>query len=122
MNRPRLAATVLAATLLPALAIAQVNPFKTRWGAGRLRREDIRLLMDSSQRLLAGPTLAEGQSENWNNPRTGASGSVTVERTFHRQGALCHTFAYAASVHANAVPRKGRLDWCKIGDTWRIVS
>ena len=122
MNRPRLAATVLAATLVPALAIAQVNPFKTRWGAGRLRREDIRLLMESSRRLLASPTLADGQSESWQNPRTGASGSVTAEHTFHREGALCHTFTYAASVRANAVPREGRLDWCKIGETWRIVS
>lgn len=121
MNRSRLAATVLAVTLLPTLAIAQTYPFKT-WGAGRLRRADIRLIMDTSQRLLASPTLAEGQTESWNNPRSGASGSVTADRTFQREGARCHTLVYTASVRARAVPRQARLDWCRINETWRIRS
>ena len=126
MNRPRLAAMVLTATLLPTLAVAQINPFRSRWGAEQLRNEDVRLLMDTSRQLLERPTLRDGESETWNNPRTRSSGSVTAERTFQRRvqgkGVTCHTLVYAATVSANAVPGEARLDWCKVGGSWRIAS
>lgn len=122
MTRLRLAAVALVVGLAPAIAVAQINPFRGR-GAASLTNADMQMLIDASNRLLARPSLKTGISESWKNDQTGASGSVAVKGTSHRRGLLCHALGYQAHSGAGLSPRNTTLTWCKVPDgSWKIAS
>ena len=109
-------------TLAPAFsAQAQVNPFRGSTGAG-LTSADFRMQDAAARRLVSHGTPADGAAESWSNPKTGASGRVTVESTFHKKGMLCRKVSFAAKTAARQDARTTETDWCRTSHGWRIVS
>jgi surface antigen len=121
MTRLRLASLALVVGLAPGLASAQINPFKGR-GADRLNSDDVRMLMDASNLLLAEPSPSAGASESWKNDRSGASGSVRLESTSQLHGLPCRVLLYQGKSGAGVSPRDGTLTWCRVQDgSWMIA-
>jgi surface antigen len=122
MIRLRLLLLALAIGLAPGLASAQINPFRGR-GADRLNSDDVRMLMDASDRLLAEPSPSPGASESWKNTRSGASGSVSLKGNSRRNGLACRILSYQAHSGSGMSPRSSTLTWCKTQDgSWKIAS
>jgi surface antigen len=121
MTRLRLASLALIVGLAPGLASAQINPFRGR-GADKLTADDVRMLMDASNRLLARPSLHTGASESWKNDQSGASGSVSLKGNSRRHGLACRTLGYQAHSGAGVSPSGSTLIWCKTQDgSWKIA-
>ncbi|HVO89299.1 MAG TPA: RT0821/Lpp0805 family surface protein [Casimicrobiaceae bacterium] len=61
-----------------------------------------------------------GTTYRWQNPATGASGSVTPKKSFARDGMQCRKVDYAAS----AKGRNNASTWnvCKTPDGWKIID
>ena len=100
---------------------AQVNPFRGSTGAG-LSSADFRMQEDAGRRLVSHGSPANGATENWSNPKTGASGTVTVESTFHKKGMLCRKVNFASKTAAQQDAITTVIDWCRTSHGWRIVS
>ena len=121
------AAIVLAlATGFPGPVQAQINPFRTNRAAPRLDRTDLELLDQAAAKLYTQENVADGASESWDNPRTGASGSVTVVSSFHRtvrgDSLLCRRLRYDVAVRGRTGTRSFLIDWCRLPDgNWKIV-
>ncbi|MBN9559909.1 MAG: hypothetical protein J0H14_04155 [Alphaproteobacteria bacterium] len=121
MTRLRLAFLALAIGFAPGLASAQVNPFKGR-GADRLNSQDVQMLMDASNRLLAEPSPSVGATESWKNTRSGASGTVRLESTTQLRDMPCRVLIYRGRSSAGAGPRDATLTWCRVADgRWMIA-
>src|SRR6516162_7422308 len=115
------AAIVLALTAGWSLAAqAQINPFRDNWAGPQLETSDFALLMQTAEKLYTQENVADGASESWNNPLTGASGSVTVVNSFHRtirgDSLLCRKLRYEVAVKGRPGSRPYELDWCRIPD------
>ena len=121
MTRLRLASLALIVGLAPGLASAQINPFRGR-GADRLNSDDVRMLMDASNRLLANPQASAGASEQWKNTRSGASGTIRIESTPQIHDLPCRVLLYQGKSGAGVSPRDGTLTWCRVKDgSWMIA-
>ena len=86
---PRPLLTLLAglSLLLPLTFQAQVTPYGF-WQSD-LTNEDFRAIDGAARELAARGNAPDGASKQWQNKRTGASGSVTVVNSFHSKGMLC---------------------------------
>jgi surface antigen len=116
------AALVAIILVAPALASAQINPFRGR-GADKLTGDDVRKVIETSDKLLARDRLPVGSSEEWKNDATGASGRVRVSNDLRRHGLACHTLAYEAKTRTGLAPKSTTLVWCRDKDgAWKIAS
>jgi hypothetical protein len=121
------AAIVLAlAAGFPGAAQAQINPFRTSRAAPRLERTDLELLNQAAEKLYTQENVADGATESWDNPLTGASGSVKVVNSFHRtvrgDSLLCRKLRYEVAVRGRTGTRSYLIDWCRLPDgTWKIA-
>lgn len=83
MSRPiltsLLAAACVAVTALP--AHAQLSPFRAG-GSGGFTSQDFRIQNSQARKLVDNTTPADGRSEKWQNPRSGASGTITILSSF----------------------------------------
>jgi surface antigen len=61
-----------------------------------------------------------GNTYRWENPGTGANGSVTLKKTFSRDGMSCKNVDFVVS----AKGRKNAGPWnvCKTADGWKVVD
>jgi surface antigen len=116
---PRVLLPLLIATFLAQPALAQINPFRNS-SATPLNSADISALSDATNRLLDKPHLASGNTETWNNPASGASGTVTAGDTTHRKGLACRIMRYEVTVPGPRPERAATLTWCKTKDGWKI--
>jgi len=104
-------------------AHAQFNPFYATNNQPALTGEDFRLLDESAAKLNTDPKLRTGQVERWNNPASGASGTVTVTRIFSSQGMTCHLLRYGIVARSRSGESKYDLTWCRPpGQDWKIKS
>ncbi len=104
---------------LPLAAEAQINPFRgTRAG---LTSEDFRIMERTARQLAAEGNVADGASKEWSNPRTGASGSVTVAGTFHNRGMICRKVDYTATTQGRQSPSTTTVNWCKTARGWKMM-
>jgi surface antigen len=64
---------------------------------------------------------AEGSALDWNNPKSGTSGTVTLKKRFTLKGHECREFLHSIEV-------KGQEGWrylskiCLIDDTWKFLE
>ncbi len=101
---------------------AQINPFPDMTGA-RLSNEDFSLLIDAGNALLRTSKLAIGDATQWQNPKTGSKGTITVRTTSHWHGLPCHMLVYQTHVQGAQFSSLTRLNWCKEPDgAWKILS
>ena len=97
--------------LLPAIADAQVMPFRGTMNQG-LSPEDSTLLFDSVERLNAIEPSQAGRSEEWSNPQTKSSCTSTILRVFRSSGMDCHLVKHNIVV-AGRPGHSYRLTWCR---------
>ncbi len=122
MRRPTTMLLFTGIALSPAItAQAQVNPFRSSSGAG-MTAEDSRMQNTAARRLVANSNPHDGATEDWKNPRTGASGTITVVNSFQKGDMLCRKVEFASETRNSQNPRKTQLDWCKTPQGWKIVS
>ena len=83
-----------------------------------MTEQDRKIAIDKINDALDGGN--DGQTYRWENPTTGASGSVTPKSSFTRDGARCRSADFATT----AGGRNNASTWklCKIGDGWKIVD
>jgi surface antigen len=101
-------------------ALAQINPFRGT-SATPLNNDDIAALTDATNRLLDRPQLAKGNSDTWNNPKSGASGTVTAGDTTQYKGLGCRVMIYKVNVPGPQAERTRTLTWCKTKDGWKTI-
>jgi surface antigen len=116
---PRVLLPLLIATLLAQPALAQINPFRNS-SSTPLNAADISALSDATNRLLDKPHLVSGNTDAWNNPASGASGTVTAGNATHRKGLACRVMRYEVTVPGPRAERAATLTWCKTKDGWKI--
>ena len=109
----------LAGLAMSAPAQAQINPFGDA-DKTKLSSSDFRVLDETTRRLLARPDLAPGIRENWTNPETKSTGSLTVKNRLHRRGLDCMAVGYRSMARGKPPNRIGALNWCKTPQGWKI--
>ena len=114
-----LVTVLLIAGCLSQSVFAQISPFRGSRGA-TLSQADITALTDATNRLLDRPQLATGGTETWNNPQSGASGTVIAGNPVKRKGLDCRIVRYETSVPGPRPERNTTLTWCKTKDGWKI--
>jgi len=117
----RLLPMLLVAACLAQPALAQINPFRGSRGTP-LSRDDIAALTDATNRLLNRPHVAVGDAESWNNPQSGAGGTVTAGKAVHRRGLACREVGYEHTIPGPRPERGVTLTWCKTARGWKIGS
>lgn len=100
-------------------AYGQINPFRGS-KAAPLTRDDISVLMDATNRLLDRPQLVAGGIETWNNPKSGASGTITAGQPLHRHGLSCRLVLYKTAGPEARPERSNSLTWCRTADGWKM--
>jgi len=102
---------------------AQINPFRGSF-ANRLTNDDFQAISDAASSLLGRDNLTVGATEAWQNPKSGASGTVEVGRRFKYKTYGCYALHYTVMPGGAQGRSTSRtvLDWCKTGEGWRIVS
>ena len=114
---------LLCATLI-ALAIparAQINPFRGSSGAG-LTASDFHMQDTTARKLTQQSDPHDGETRNWTNPRTGASGRVTVVNSFKKGDMLCRKLEFASKTKGQGDERTTQVNWCQTPQGWKIVS
>ncbi len=107
---------------LPVASDAQVNPFRTsRIGSG-LSDQDLQMMGDAGARLYQHDTVAAGAKDQWSNPASGNSGTLTVLQSFTRHGMACRKVRYNIHLRARSTPRSYTVNWCKTpSGAWKIT-
>jgi surface antigen len=122
----RLRAGIIATVLLLSAAggaSAQINPFRNSKQGQGLTPEDTKALFDTTDALNRASPLHVGDSRDWSNPASGASGHVTVRRVYTSKGMTCHALRNTMRANASAKSTTYDTNWCRVpsGD-WKIVS
>jgi hypothetical protein len=73
---------------LPSGAQAQINPFRTYKGPS-LTQEDKALGQAAAVKLLTQDQAEVGKFEAWAGPKSGNSGTISVQKAYQRQGMDC---------------------------------
>jgi hypothetical protein len=104
-------------------ASAQINPFRGSF-ANRLTNDDFVAISNAASSLLGRDNLTAGATEAWQNPKTGASGTIEVGRSFKFKTYGCYALHYTVMPGGAQGRSTNRtvLNWCKTGEGWRIVS
>jgi surface antigen len=116
-----LGATLILVSGFGSVVQAQINPFR---GLGpKLTGDDVQLLLDSTARLNKATAPKSGESDDWNNPRTGAHGSTTLTKIYRYHDMACHTLRYQVSPNSTRPLRTYTLDWCETPNgEWKVKS
>ena len=118
--RPSRQLTPLAIALIvaPATAFAVARAFWTELPVTYMNEQDRKIAIERINSALDDGN--DGETYRWENPATGASGSVTPKKRFTRDGAHCRN----ADFSTTAGGRKNASTWklCKLGDGWKIVD
>jgi surface antigen len=119
MTRHNIVTLVIAAALgAPHTSMAAYSDFYSQLPSAHMTKEDAAIA-----RKAINSALDDGENGNtyrWENPSTGANGSLKVKSTFSRDGMTCRDvdFAAAAKGRKNAGPWKV----CKTADGWKVVD
>jgi surface antigen len=116
--------SVIAVGLLlavPVAAQAQTNPFRSsRIGTG-LTNEDRAEMSAAGRRLYDQPTVADGASDQWSNPKSGNGGTITVLQSFEKSDMTCRKMRYVIHLAKRTGPRTYTVNWCKTASgEWKL--
>jgi surface antigen len=115
-------AMVMLSTLAGVQA-AQAQLWSPRMRQSGLAPGDITAADDAARSLYASGDAKVGQSRQWNNPATGSSGTVTLEREQQLQGMGCRTVRYDFRTAKAKGERSYTVNWCHAPDgAWRMVE
>lgn len=108
--------TLAAPNLLPLPAQAQsMQTYLPR----RLTHSDVEILRAEADKL--GPQGPK--QENWSNPKTKHSGTVTFDKQYEKEGMTCRKFNYVFYTGTSGDGLPYTLDWCrKPNGEWVIAN
>jgi surface antigen len=118
-SRPRAALRVvalLAGLTAAATAAAQTNLFLNRSMAAQMSREDLQMAQAALREALG--SAADGSVVAWNNPATGASGTVTPLKSSTQGGRPCRIVQ--TFIDARGQRSTDQWEFCKQGGNWRL--
>lgn len=85
----------------------------------RLTHSDMAILQAEAAKLSPGST----KTEEWSNPKTKHSGTVTVTKQYEKNGMTCRKFDYTFHTGTASDGLPYTLDWCrKPNGDWAIVN
>lgn len=117
--RPRrtiCAAAALLGLLAGAPVEAQTNLFLNRSMVEVMSKEDLKLLQGALNEALG--SAPDGSVVAWNNPATGASGTVTPLKSSTQGGRPCR--AVQTFTDARGRRETGQWEFCKQGAKWQL--
>ena len=102
----------------PSITQGAARAFWTELPISHMNEQDKKIAIERINSAL--DSGKDGETYRWENPATGASGSVTPKGSFTRDGARCRS----ADFSTTAGGRKNASTWklCKVGDGWKIVD
>jgi surface antigen len=110
---------LLAAFAFAPVAVGQNVGFLRGDPMERMDKEDIALLTKNYVEAL--DKLPDGQTRAWRNPKTGHSGTATVQKSFERGGRKCRLIEFTNT--AEGLQARSEFTFCKQPDgAWKIVS
>ena len=110
-------ATVVAAST----AVAQVSPFDAEGGI-QIERGDLTALTVAAQKLYDAKAPV-GTVDEWENPKSGNRGTVTLIDHFERDGGPCMRLGYTFIIKGRADPQNFALRQCLDTDgKWKILD
>jgi surface antigen len=107
----------------PIGADAQINPFRGYKGP-TLSKEDLDSGQAAAGKLLHEDQAEVGKSEDWAGPTSGNTGSISIQKTFQRQGMECRVLR--SEVHYKKTPTSPasvlNLNVCRIKTgEWKLM-
>lgn len=122
--RRAMRSVVLAGTMVLAASVAQAafNPFGT---AGLpLNKQDYSAMAAAANPLLNDESATPGTSHDWNNPKSGNSGTVKLlkiyEDNLQGKNVPCRQLEYTVDIKGQADPYNIVLNRCKVDGSWKI--
>ncbi|MBV8458343.1 MAG: hypothetical protein JO122_17215 [Acetobacteraceae bacterium] len=106
---------------VPVSGQSQTNPFRSsRIGTG-LTNEDRAAMSAAGRQLYDQPTVADGASDQWSNPKSGNNGTITVLQSFEKSGMACRKVRYVIHLAKRTGPRTYTVNWCKTpSGEWKL--
>jgi len=116
LGAPARAAAILIGLVTAAPAPAQTNLFLNRSMIEVMTKEDIKMAQSAVAEALG--SAPDGSVVAWNNPASGASGTVTPLKSTTQGGRQCRI----VETFTDASGRRERAQWelCKQGANWRL--
>ncbi len=110
------AAALFLAAAFPASAINEM--FAKDAPVSRMTQEDFRIASEVMRKAL--DEGKDGQSYEWKNPATSASGTITPLARFEKDGMHCRGAAFSSEVKG----AKGKSQWnlCKTSQGWKVLE
>jgi surface antigen len=101
-------------------AHAQINPFRSYKGPV-LPKADLEQGTQAADKLLRTDKATVGASESWTGPKSGNSGTLTVQSVFERKGNTCRSLQSVIE-YKGGTKRTWTLNVCRLpnGD-WKLV-
>jgi surface antigen len=114
---------IVTGTILGAIhADAQLNPFGWAPNGARLTSDDWRMVWQSTDALNGASPANSGEAREWNNPQSGNSGTVTLERVFRSNDMPCHALLYSVMMAAQDIPQTYHTTWCQTETgAWKML-
>jgi surface antigen len=114
----RAALAALVVIVAPSTALAAARAFWTELPISYMNEQDKKIAIERINSAL--DSGKDGETYRWENPATGAAGSVIPKAQFKRDGNRCRSANFATT----AGGRKNASTWklCKFGDGWKIVD
>jgi hypothetical protein len=116
----------VALLIICAIGILQPSVVEAQWRnlsrGTRLTKQDMDALSAASKQLLDRPQVSDGAFAVWNNPASGASGSIVAGEAVTRNGLACRQLTYFTTV-VGPGPRPNRTTdvvWCKTETGWKL--
>ena len=101
-------------------ATAQINPFG-RSDVVLLDSDDLQIMNSAASRLTQ-KHVAVGQTETWQNPKSGRSGSVSLLQTFKKNGMPCQKRRYYVDQTVNSQASAYVLNLCRVPTgEWKLA-
>jgi surface antigen len=113
-------ALCLGVIVCPAISDAQINPFRS--SRSGLRGDDFTLMTAAASKLYQQDVVSDGAADNWSNPQTGNSGTVTVLQSFQKDGMTCRKVRYVIHLRASIEQPTYTVNWCKTASgEWKMA-
>ncbi|WP_211103785.1 RT0821/Lpp0805 family surface protein [Skermanella pratensis] len=107
-----------AAVLLPLDAVEAQLLFGSRLGEAHYQGDDTKIIMQVGADMLR--NAPDGESRPWSNPQTGHGGTITMVRSYERNGMPCRDARMSSDVGRRNVVYI--LPVCRIADgTWKFA-
>lgn len=112
-----IAALALLAVAAP--ATAQINPF------GRYQsvsQEDLQIIEAAAAKLYKTDSPNVGATEQWSNPNTGSSGTVTLTQVFDKDGMPCRKLRHRITTKDDKDPKTYIFNRCRVkSGEWKLL-